>query len=143
MVNLGIKVALIIVKDKKMKKMKTLKTSIAGFVLIVGCVLSAFANEDHSSPQKGNQKIVIKHPVGHFLEEGPAPFGIASVAYYQAKIEKSQGLQVLEKPIVAWLLLRVMPRQMPVMFGHKTLLLGTMIVILPGFFLRTLRKKNV
>lgn len=122
--------------------MKTRKIIIAG-LLLVGCVLSAFANEGNSSSQQGTQKIVIKHPVGHFLEEGPAPFGIASVAYYQEKIEKSQKLQVLEKPIIAWVLLRVMPRQMPLSMGHKPLMLGTMIVILPGFFLRTLRKKNV
>ena|GEM_PF-3602142 len=67
-------------------------------MLIVGCVLSAFANEGRSSPHKANQKIVIKHPVGDFLEEGPAPFGIARCAFYiitlhDAKHRRSAALR--------------------------------------------------
>ncbi len=108
-------------------------------MLIVGCALSAFANEENPSPQK----IIIKHPVGHFVEEGPAPFGIASYAFYQSKIEESQRLQVLEKPIITCLLLRVLPRQWPAIYSYRAMLLGAIIVMIPGFFLRTLRRKNV
>lgn len=123
-----------------MKKMKRSKIRIAGMMLIVGCALSAFANEETPSPQK----IIIKHPVGHFVEEGPAPFNMASHAFYYSKMKESQHLQVLEKPVATWLLLRVMPRQLPVIDKHhQGLLIGAIIVMIPGFFLRTFRKKNV
>jgi hypothetical protein len=118
--------------------MKNSKIRIAGMMLIVGCALSAFANEENPS----TQKIIIKHPVGHFVEEGPAPFGIASYALYQSKIEESKGLEVIEKPIITCLLLRVLPRQLHIDKPQRVLL-GALIVIIPGFFLGTLRKKNV
>ncbi|MGE3317866.1 MAG: hypothetical protein AB7I18_01110 [Candidatus Berkiella sp.] len=121
--------------------MKTLTTIITGLILIVGCVLSAIANEDILPPPIQTPKIMLKHPVGCFLEDTPVPLGMASHAIYSAKMEQSEP--VLQKPVATWLLLRLTPCQLPVTVSRKTLLLGAVIVILPGFFLRTLRNKNV
>lgn len=122
--------------------MKTLKTIITGFILIVGYVLNAIANEDITVPPIKTPSIVIKHPVGSFLEDTPVPLCIVSQALYSAKLEQSE-IPVSEKPAIIWLLLRVTPCQLPVTVSKRTLFLGAVIVILPGFFLRTLRNKNV
>jgi len=130
-------------KAKKSEKMmKTLKTIITGFILIVGYVLNAIANEDITVPPIKTPSIVIKHPVGSFLEDTPVPLCIVSQALYSAKLEQSE-IPVSEKPAIIWLLLRVTPCQLPVTVSKRTLFLGAVIVILPGFFLRTLRNKNV
>lgn len=122
--------------------MKISTTIITGFILIVGCALNAFANEDILPPEIKTPKILIKHPVGCFLEDAPVPLGMASQALYEAKMEQSE-LPVFEKSAIAWLLLRATPCQLPVTVSKRTLFLSAVIVILPGFFLRTLRKKNV
>lgn len=111
--------------------------------LLVGCERNAVANEDTNLLQPQAQKVVIRHPVGNFLEEAPSPFGIASYTLYHAQLQKSQQVSFLERPAAAWLLLRVLPRHLPSCKSKRQLLMTAMIVILPGFFLRTFYKKRV
>ncbi len=116
---------------------------IIAVILLVGCERNAVANEDTCLPQPQAQKVVIRHPIGRFLEEAPSPFGIASYTLYHAQLEKSQQISFLERPAAAWLLLRVMPRPLPSCKSKRSLLMGAILVILPGFFLRTFYKKKV
>lgn len=115
--------------------MKTRITKLAGLFLIFGCTLPT--NAEQVIPEQ------LERSIGYFLEEAPAPLGIASYALYQTQVAKSQRLQVFKKPLTTWLLLRVVPPQLPAYRVKPMWLLGLMIVILPGIILRTLYKKNV
>ncbi|MCS5710021.1 hypothetical protein [Candidatus Berkiella aquae] len=122
--------------------MKTKLMVLVGVFLIVGCALSTIAKENLSSETA--QEIIVKRPIGCFLDDAPAPLSIASYAFYQAQVEKSQPVKALHNTtMMSCLFIRIVPYPLPLLSLMSWWLLGAMIVILPGIFLRTLHKKNV
>lgn len=122
--------------------MKTKLMVLVGVFLIVGCALSTIAKENLSS--ENTQEIIVKRPIGCFLDETPAPLSIASYAYYQAQVEKSKPAEALQgETMMSCLFIRIVPYPLPLLSVMPWCLLGAIIVILPGIFLRTLHKKNV
>lgn len=124
--------------------MKTQIIKLLGLLFIFGYALSTNAEQmisQEMSSQKENMQ--WERRAGYFLEDAPAPLGMASYVFYQSQMAKSQHLQRLRKPMTTWLLLRVIPPQLPAYQIKPLWLLGFMIVVLPGIILRTLYKKNV
>lgn len=120
--------------------MKTQLMILVGLFLIIGCTLSAITKENFSSEIM--RKEIMKRPIDCFLDDTPAPLSLASLAFYQMQVEKSQAKQQ-HKPMMTSLLVRIVPPQLPPLPMMLLWLLGLMIVILPGIFLRTLYNKNV
>ncbi len=117
--------------------MKTQIIKLTGFFLILSCIPPAKAGLAISQE-------TLQRPITCFLEEAASsPLRIASDAFYQTQVAKLQPVQLLRKPMTTWLLLRVVPPQLPAYKVTPLWLLGLMIVILPGIILRTLYKKNV